>query len=494
MSVRRYSSFCNYPASKKNKQFKTRKSMKIKSVYQKGILGILAVLVILIGIKLFFSIPFMSLGLEEEKERVLYQNQGPGATPSSEKRVTNSLINHNIASPVQGIKENKIDSDRLIIQNKQIAGSDLNLKYQQKPKESIRTISGDLSSGESLYQYLVRNDISPSEILRLQEKVQSVVDIGYLKVGTKFCVHCTGEGKIVQFDYQPNQLDVYHISIPGTEIENIEVTKDEIFREIVCFEGKIESSLYEAMTDYCNSGQLAVQLAEIFAWDIDFLTECQPGDRFKILVEKLYRGDFYRWGDILAAVYEGEMLSTHSAVLFEDSSGNSDYYDEDGRCLRKAFLRAPLDYKYISSGYTQSRFHPILRIWRPHLAIDYAAPTGTPVVSIGSGTVISSYYDKGGYGNYIQVRHPNGYITGYGHLSKFTQGLKTGKRVEQGEIIGYVGATGLATGPHLDFSISKDGARINFLNLELPPARSVSPEYLEDFDLVKQNYLSILTS
>jgi murein DD-endopeptidase MepM/ murein hydrolase activator NlpD len=246
------------------------------------------------------------------------------------------------------------------------------------------------------------------------------------------------------------------------------------------------------MMEHCKSSQLAVQLAEIFAWDIDFLTECQKGDTFKILVERLYRGDFYRWGDILAAVYEGEMLSTHTAVLFQDHTGSTSYYDKDGRCLRKAFLRAPLNYKYISSHFTESRYHPILRIYRPHLAIDYAAPTGTPVVSIGAGTVTSRYYDGGGYGNYVEIKHPNGYTTGYGHLSKFAEGLKVGKRVEQGEVIGYVGATGLATGPHLDFSISKDGKKVNFLELEIPSASSVSQEYWDDFELVKKNYLSIL--
>ncbi len=471
MSIKRYNTFCSHQFYQNKKERKAKKVKKEFFIPKKRLWYFVGVILVLVGIKLFFNLPVMPLSSEEKSEEISphtinYSSDGP-----------EQLITEHIAT----LNQDRLDLERL------------NLSYQRVNEEpKIKQVSGKLNEGETLYQHLVKVGISPAEILRLGEKVQSVVDISRLNAGTKFTVHYNGEGKIVQFDYQPNQLDAYYIKIPDNELANIEVTKEEIFREIVCLEGVIESSLYQAMVDYGSSSQLAVQLAEIFAWDIDFLTECQPGDTFKILVERLYRGDFYRWGDILAAVYEGEQLSTHTAILFQDPSGNVDYYDKDGRCLRKAFLRAPLNYKYISSYYTESRLHPILRIWRPHLAIDYAAPTGTPVVAIGAGTVISRYYDKGGYGNYIQIKHPNGYITGYGHLSKFAQGLQVGKRVEQGEIIGYVGATGLATGPHLDFSISKDGKRINFLELELPPASSVSAEYREDFELVKKNYLSIL--
>ncbi len=513
MSIKRYSTFCNHRTPKKKNGVKSKKKY---SPAKKGLLGIAAVLLVLAGINLLFDIPFMSLGLEDKEEKI-----EPGVTEIESNTDTDADISTRVSAlaenkeesqvqsasqeqldtdfyednPIQGLQEIRDELDQITLRNEWLSEEELSLKYQQyqqEQTEDIKRVSGHLNTGETLYQHLVKHDISPTEILRLQEKVHSVVDISYLNAGTKFAVHYNNEGKIVQFDYQPNQLDAYYIKIPQSEMGNIEVSKEEIFREIVCFEGEIKTSLYEAMVEHCNSGQLAVQLAGIFAWDIDFLTECQPGDTFKILVEKLYRGDFYRWGDILAAVYEGEMLSMHTAVLFEDPSGNNDYYDLEGQCLRKAFLRAPLDYKYISSHYTQSRYHPILRIWRPHLAIDYAAPTGTPVVSIGSGTVISRYYDQGGYGNYVEIRHPNGYVTGYGHLSKFAQGLRVGQRVEQGEIIGYVGATGLATGPHLDFSMSKNGQRVNFLELDLPPASSVTSDYRDDFDRVKENYLSIL--
>lgn len=492
------------------------RSNKKRTPTQKGLLGIGALLIVIAGISILFNIPFMSLGLEGEEENNQNRNTETGSniitdtltTTSntsvsadnrslsqmqtySEEQLANNLSQEN-SSSIKGLQEIRDELDKIAQQQEQLNIDEFRLKYNYSQREDIQRVSGNLNAGETLYQHLVDHNISPTEILRLQEIVKPVVDISYMNIGTKFTVHYNSEGKIIQFDYQPNQLDVYHIKIPQNELDNIEVNKDEIYREIVCFEGEIKSSLYESMVEFCNSGQLAVQLAEIFAWDIDFLTECQPGDSFKIMVEKLYRGDFYRWGDILAAVYEGEMLSTHTAILFEDSSGSNNYYDSEGRCLQKAFLRAPLDYKYISSHYTESRLHPILRIHRPHRAIDYAAPTGTPIVTIGAGTVISKYYDQGGYGNYVEIRHVNGYVTGYGHLSKFAQGLQVGQRVEQGEIIGYVGATGLATGPHLDFSISKDGVRFNFLDLEMPPASSISADYRNEFDMVKENYLSIL--
>ncbi|HAJ33470.1 MAG TPA: hypothetical protein DCK79_08895 [Candidatus Atribacteria bacterium] len=362
---------------------------------------------------------------------------------------------------------------------------------KEKGKEEVITIDGNLQAGDTLYESLIREGISAAEILSLQEKVKSVVDFNYLPVGSEYSLKYSPEGKVTEFIYKPNPIDIYCIDIPTSDSEDLKVTKEEVCTEVVRLEGKIEYSLYESMLECADSPQLALQIAEIFAWQIDFLTECREGDIFNILVEKQYRGDFYRWGKVLAAQYEGELLSKHTAILFKDLSGHIDYYDEKGKSLRKAFLRAPLHYKYISSYFSKNRFHPILRIWRPHLAIDYAAPTGTPVSTIGDGTVIYVGWNDG-YGNYIKVRHPNNYVSGYGHLSSFAKGLKKGQKVKQGEIIGYVGATGLATGPHLDFSISENGERVNFLKLKLPAASSVDPQYRAQFNEVKNKLLNVL--
>lgn len=363
---------------------------------------------------------------------------------------------------------------------------------EEEKEEEMITIKGNLQAGDTLYESLIKEGISAAEILSLQEKVKSIIDFNYLPVGSEYSLKYNPEGKVTEFIYKPNPIDIYYISIPTSDSEDLKVTKEEVVTKVVRVEGKIDNSLYESMMESADSPQLALQLAEIFAWQIDFFTESREGDTFKILVEKQYRGDFYRWGKILAAQYEGELLSKHTAILFEDSSGRTDYYTEEGESLRKAFLRAPLNYKYVSSYFSKSRFHPILRTWRSHLAIDYAAPTGTPISTIGDGTVIYVGWDKNGYGNYIKIRHPNNYVTAYGHLSRFAKGLKNAQKVKQGEIIGYVGSTGLSTGPHLDFSISKNGERVDFLKLKLPAASSVDPQYLTLFNEAKNKLLSNL--
>ena len=365
------------------------------------------------------------------------------------------------------------------------------IQEEEKEEEEITTINGNIQAGDTLYESLIREGISAAEILSLQEKVKSVVDFNYLPAGSEYSLKYNPEGKVTEFIYKPNPIDIYCIDIPTSDSEDLKVTKEEVYTEVVRLEGKIEYSLYESMLECADSPQLALQIAEIFAWQIDFLTECREGDAFNILVEKQYRGDFYRWGKVLAARYEGELLSEYTAIMFEDPTGHIDYYTEEGKSLRKAFLRAPLYYKYISSYFSKNRLHPILRIWRPHLAIDYAAPTGTPISTIGDGTVIYVGWENG-YGNYIKIRHPNNYVTAYGHLSRFAKGLKNGQKVKQGEIIGYVGSTGLSTGPHLDFSISKNGEKVDFLKLKLPAAFSVDPKYIAQFNEVKNRLLGDL--
>jgi murein DD-endopeptidase MepM/ murein hydrolase activator NlpD len=216
---------------------------------------------------------------------------------------------------------------------------------------------------------------------------------------------------------------------------------------------------------------LALQLSDIFAWDIDFTSDLRNGDTFKIVVEGLYLdGQLKRYGNILCAefVNNGE---SHHAYRFERGE-RADYYDGEGRSLKKAFLKAPLNFRRVSSGFSKGRFHPILRIYRPHHGFDYAASAGTPVSSVGDGKVIFAGV-RGQYGKLVIIHHPNGWKTYYGHLSKIEKGVKKGASVDQGRIIGRVGSTGLATGPHLHYEVRIRNRPVNPLGLKLPRGSAV---------------------
>jgi murein DD-endopeptidase MepM/ murein hydrolase activator NlpD len=239
-----------------------------------------------------------------------------------------------------------------------------------------------------------------------------------------------------------------------------------------------------------ESPQLASDFADIFAWDIDFTRSVRPGDGFRILYERLYFVDenghesYLRPGRILAANYDGA-AGSHSAVYFENQPGQGGYYHPDGSSVQRQFLQAPLRYARISSRYSAARHHPILRITRPHQGIDYAAPSGTPIWSVADGRVIYKGY-AGGFGNLVKIRHSRGYVSYYGHLSRFGAGLKVGQRVRQKQVIGYVGSTGLSTGPHVCFRIAQDGRYFDPAKLHTPAGDPVlaqrRPEFLASRD------------
>jgi murein DD-endopeptidase MepM/ murein hydrolase activator NlpD len=222
---------------------------------------------------------------------------------------------------------------------------------------------------------------------------------------------------------------------------------------------------------------VAYAMADVLQWDLDFNRDLRLGDRFELLYEEIFLdGKFYQVGSILTLTYEngGKLLE---AYRFGEDNG---YYDSEGRPLQKLFLRSPLRFSRITSRFTGRRFHPVLKTYRPHYGVDYGAPTGTPVRVTANGVVRFAGWDRGG-GKTIKVRHPNGYLTAYLHLSRFASGIGVGRRVSQGEVIGYVGSTGLATGPHLDYRIQRDGKWINPLTLDNKPAEPIPAEQLPEF-------------
>lgn len=257
--------------------------------------------------------------------------------------------------------------------------------------------------------------------------------------------------------------------------------------------GTITSSLWNAIAAGGADPLLAIKLADVFAWQIDFF-DVKEGDSFRALYQEAYIDDTIPLA--VASIEGAEFIhqgKPYRAVPFMQDSVN-EYFDDAGNSVRKAFLKAPLDFFRISSRFSNSRFHPVLKRYRAHHGVDYAAPTGTPVKSIGAGVVVKKAYQANGGGNYLTVKHNSVYTTTYMHLSRFAAGMAPGKHVQQGEVIGYVGATGLATGPHLDFRVFKNGTPINPLSMEAPPSLPVKPELRDSFLLVSRQVFAELDS
>ena len=234
--------------------------------------------------------------------------------------------------------------------------------------------------------------------------------------------------------------------------------------------GEVRRSLFEAVEAMGESPQLVLELVEIFSSDFDFTADSRSGDRFRLLVEKRYAGEqFVDYGQVLAAQYlsDGRILT---GVGFEPAGGRVAYYDLDGRSLKKSFLKSPLEFTRITSGFTYARPHPILGGVRPHLAVDYAAPVGTPVRAVADGTIVDAGWN-GGNGIQVHLRHASGYETLYNHLSRLGPTIRTGARVSQRQVIGYVGSTGLSTGPHLDYRVAKNGRFVNPLDEKFIPGQ-----------------------
>ncbi len=249
---------------------------------------------------------------------------------------------------------------------------------------------------------------------------------------------------------------------------------------VVRVEGRITASLFGAVIAAGERPELAVRLAEIFQWDIDFFRDLRKGDRFELLVERrTVDGAFYGYGPIFAArfVNDGRELD---AILYRGPDGRPGYYDLEGRPLEKQFLKAPLRFSRITSRFSLHRYHPVLHRTIPHYGVDYGAPVGTPVHVTADG-VVTWVGRKRGAGKMITVRHPNAYETNYLHLSRYAPGLRPGVRVRQGQVIGYVGQTGYATGPHLDYRIRHHGRWINPLRLASPPAKPLDPDQRSRF-------------
>jgi murein DD-endopeptidase MepM/ murein hydrolase activator NlpD len=361
------------------------------------------------------------------------------------------------------------------------------MEVQPEPELHLQITEGGFKEKNTLYQSLVEKNISFRWIDLIILKLAPFVDFKKTKGGT-YCFITDAEGGMVKFIYEAGPAEIYEIvkDSKGEYMAQRQEVPLEIYLTKVV--GEIRSSLFEAINEVGEQDLLAISFAEILAWEIDFYKDVREGDRFNVVVEKIYKGDqFIQYGTIRAVEYQ------RGEKIIRGIHYKGDYYNEKGISLRKAFLKAPLRFNRISSRFSQARRHPILGGVRPHHGIDYAAPIGTSVWAVADGEVVTMGW-AGGFGKQVVLRHGNGFKTYYGHLSRYGPGMKTGKRVQQKEIIGYVGSTGLSTGPHLDYRLNKDGRFRNPLKEVFPAGYPLSKEKMEKFRKIRDEVLAWLAN
>ena len=352
-------------------------------------------------------------------------------------------------------------------------------------------IEGRIRRNQFLSEILNRYGISYTDLNSIIENSGETLDLRNIKAGNRYTLllHRDSTAKAAYMVYNDSPETTYILDF--TDSLKIRRINSEIAIRLKYSSGVIETSLWNAMVEKNMSPLLAIELSEIYAWTIDFFG-LQAKDRFKIIYEEQFIDSIPNG---ITKIY-GAWFS-HSGTEFYAipiiQNGVESYYDLEGNSLKKAFLKAPLRYSRISSRFSNSRMHPILRIRRPHHGVDYAAPIGTPVLAVGDGRVIMTEYQSGS-GRIVKVRHNSVYTTAYMHLSRYGKGISVGKYVKQGDIVGYVGSSGLSTGPHLDFRFYKNGYAVDPLKIKAPPVEPVSEENLEKFKKVNSVIKQLLDS
>jgi murein DD-endopeptidase MepM/ murein hydrolase activator NlpD len=356
------------------------------------------------------------------------------------------------------------------------------------PAGALKVLRGTVGRRATLAS-LLDGTLSRAGVQRLVEAARPVHDLARLSIGHPFGLALGPDGLIWAFTYGIDELRTLRVSRRGQALE-AEVVSHEYEMRVASVAGVIESSLFTAVAAAGEDDQLALDLADIFAWEVDFNTDLRKGDGFRVAVEKLsLEGRFRRYGRLLAAeLTRGNRVLR--AVRFEGARGVG-YYAPDGTSLRKAFLRSPLKFSRITSRFSLARFHPVLHETLPHLGVDYAAPTGTPVVATADGVVTRAGWD-GGYGQAVRLRHANGFTTLYGHLLRID--VRPGQRVGQGTRIGAVGMTGLATGPHLDYRMTRNGVFVDPLRIFSPPAEPIPTDERVAFAATSDRHMALLES
>jgi len=361
--------------------------------------------------------------------------------------------------------------------------------------DSLNVIEYPIESGHNLSSIFDRLGFSSQETDNICKCIPAdILDPRKLRAGMHYTVFTDRDSlqdiKYVIFAKSPTDYAV--VDLTSDSVCAYAFSKEVTLKRKYS-DGVITSSLWNAFIANGDDPLLALKLSDIYAWQIDFF-DIKVGDSYKVIYDIAYIDDTVA---LEITSIEGAVFShlgeEYAAIPFTQDS-IMEFFDQDGNSLRRAFLKAPLDFFRISSNFTNSRYHPVLKYYRPHHGVDYAAPAGTPVKTIGDGTVITKSYQSGGAGNYLKIKHNSTYTTSYMHLKDFAKGIKVGSKVKQGDVVGYVGSTGLSTGPHLDFRVYKNDKPIDPLKMESPPSLPVKPELKDSFLIVKQAILSEMNS
>ncbi len=345
--------------------------------------------------------------------------------------------------------------------------------------DSLSIETYQIRKNQNLADILAMQKLDYNQVLQVENYPKYVFDSRRMKAGNTYHILKTDDSlKTCKYlIYEKNKVD--YVVMHFDSVVKVFTGKKDVKIVLDTITGVIKSSLWASLDEKNIDPQVAIELSEIYGWSIDFFG-IQKGDHFKVFLEHMVvEGDTIGIGNIFAANFNHNSINYEAYYYVQKDEGT--FFDEKGNSLKKSFLKAPLQYSRISSGFSNKRFHPVLKIYRAHHGVDYAAPTGTPVFTIGDGVVIDKGYQKSGGGNFVKIKHNGNYTTVYMHLNGFAKGLQVGKRLKQGEILGFVGSTGLATGPHLDFRVYHNGVPINPLSIKSPPMEPIDNSNRKEF-------------
>lgn len=375
---------------------------------------------------------------------------------------------------------------------KEIPGS-----LSQKPQlnsfgfvsDSLEHQTFSVAKNETLSDILLKHGVPGTEIIQIVDNAKEVLDVKKIVTGNFYHTFTYDDSLKTLFYFVYEKSPRHFVVFDLRDSVNVYESEKEVVVKEKQKSAIIDQSLYVSLMNTEATPELAIILSQIFAWQIDFY-HLQKGDYFKVIYDELYIDNkFFAIGNIKAALFNHLGKDFYAIPFTQDSV--SQYFDEEGNSLRKAFLKAPLEFGRISSRYSKSRFHPVLKKHRPHLGVDYAAPVGTPIRTTGDGVVADIGYN-GGSGKFIKIRHNSVYTTMYLHLSRYPKGIKKGTTVQQGQVIGYVGSTGLSTGPHLDYRFFVNGSPVDPLKVEVPPSHPVKKELRVEYEVQRDSVMKML--